>query len=376
MRWLLLLLICLIGPANAQLLQTHAGGAAFVYQGPCDLITSPKVVWGLRAMCSAYATGSNPGVTVRRASDNTTQNINILSSGALDMASANTFAGTDATASCTIATTTATCTGASSTPHVGSTITGSGVTNPCRATAVGTFTGGAGTVTVAGTTGAAPCGTIGSATTLTFQYGLFVSKIFDQSGNGNICTTLVHCDAAQATNANQPQLLPNCFGALPCMFTSSAGQQLATPQVSTGGSAPFTIESVYLRIGTGGSFTDAIQIGAQAEIGPSATAANAYIYSGGSAGNCSAADNASHVLQGVMAAAGNSTCNVDNTATSLSVGNDNISNGQVITIMGGTNGTMNGYWTEGGLWFVGFNSTQQTQLCHNAFSYWGTSVSC
>ena len=47
--------------------------------------------YGLRAYNAAYATGSNPAITIRRTSDSTTSNINILATGALDVATATTF---------------------------------------------------------------------------------------------------------------------------------------------------------------------------------------------------------------------------------------------------------------------------------------------
>ena len=384
MRWLLLLLVCLIGPANAQLAQTHAGGAAFVFSGACQTAAGAPAVWyGLRACSAAYATGSNPGITVRRGSDNTTQNINILANGNLDVASANTFAGTDATASCTISTTTATCSGASSTPHVGDTITGAGLTQPCFATAVGTFAGGAGTVTVGGgNNGAAPCGTISVGETLTFQWGLFVTTLWDQSGNGTACfdgASNVTCEATQATNSRQPWFLPNC-PLLPCIRGDGTNFELASHEVKTGSALPVSIEVVYERLSNILAFGTAYDWANDAAIFSSSSANNSSLYDGNTASNFAASDNASHVIIGVFnSVASTSIGSVDgvDVSTTLNPGTNPLQNGQDQWVFAhGETQFFNGYWYEAGIWFNGFSSATRTAMCHNAFAYWGTSVSC
>lgn len=260
MRWLLGLLAVLAllwgSAATAAPVQTTPGvpyvGLAFGshnpptssgggYVGPGDIASGASEGGGVRAYNAAFATGSNNGMEVRRFSDSSLQNILILSNGSLDMATALTFAGTDATASCTVAATTGTCTGASSTPHVGSTVAGTGVTQPCVVTAVGTFTGGAGTVTLAGKSGAGgasnPCGTVGSAVTLTFTYGLSVHTLYHQPSGGH--------DFVQTTNSKQPQLLPNAVGSVPCMnFVAANSQELISSASITTSSQPFSAEGV------------------------------------------------------------------------------------------------------------------------------------
>lgn len=61
------------------------------YTGPGDVVSGAIFYGGVRAYNAAYATGSNNAMTIRRASDNTTSNIVILSTGALDVATATTF---------------------------------------------------------------------------------------------------------------------------------------------------------------------------------------------------------------------------------------------------------------------------------------------
>ena len=181
---------------------------AATYSGPGDIVSGATAWYGLRAYNAAYATGSNKAINVRRASDNTTQDFLILASGALDIASANTFAGTDATCTGTISSTTLTCASASSTPHAGSTLTGTGITQPSYIVSCGTFTGGAGTCTLNASQ------TVSVGETITMQYGLYVTEAYDQSGNTH--------HATQATAADQPHLLPTCVNALPCLAYSSS----------------------------------------------------------------------------------------------------------------------------------------------------------
>lgn len=60
------------------------------YTGIGD-ITTYQGYWGLRAYSSAQCTGSQKAINVRRASDNTTMDINILTTGFLDVATAAAF---------------------------------------------------------------------------------------------------------------------------------------------------------------------------------------------------------------------------------------------------------------------------------------------
>lgn len=61
------------------------------YVGPGDLVSGATAWYGLRAYKASYATGSNPAITIRRASDSTTATINILATGNLDVATATAF---------------------------------------------------------------------------------------------------------------------------------------------------------------------------------------------------------------------------------------------------------------------------------------------
>ena len=178
------------------------------YIGPGDIVPGATFWHGLRAYNATYATGSNNALNVRRASDNATANIVILSNGNLDVATAATFAGTDATCTSGSASnsTTLALTGCSSTPTKGDSVLGTVATGslvqPAYIESVGSFTGGAGNVVL----------NVKQTVTLssvTLQVGLYVTELYDQTGNGYSPT--------QSTAAQQPKLQLSCLNNLPCI---------------------------------------------------------------------------------------------------------------------------------------------------------------
>lgn len=337
--------------------------AAVTYTGPGDIVASATAWYGLRAYNAAYATGSNKSINVRRASDNTTQDINILASGAVDIASANTFATTDATCTGTIASTTLSCVSASSTPHAGSTLTGAGITQPSYIVSCGTFTGGAGTCTLNATQ------TVGVGETITMQYGLYLAEIYDQSGNA------VH--QLQATAANQPQLLPNCGNALPCI-TGNNSATLSFTRVT--GLSSFTAASLSIvaeRISN--LTTDQVIIstynGGNQMQGAFSASTNKWNLYAGSRADATANDNALHAVQMVSNGA-SSIINVDGTETTVNPGGGGSSSALGLMTNGGGGPFGNGYIQEAGAWIAQFSPGNRTSLCHNQFLYWGTATSC
>ncbi len=81
-------------PAHAQMMQSIVAGnnpAAAAYAGPGDIVASATGWWGLRGYTAAVAaTGTQKSVTIRRASDDATADIVILTTGYLDVATATT----------------------------------------------------------------------------------------------------------------------------------------------------------------------------------------------------------------------------------------------------------------------------------------------
>ena len=206
MRWLLaLLLLTQVALAdNMELMGVADSG-----------VNTNEVVYSLRAALPGTNNGTTRAVNARRLSDSVACDFLINTSGNLGGTSASctagaglsltAFAGTDATATCSIAGTTATCTGASSTPHNYDLLTGSGVTQPCVAISIGTFSGGSGTVTLGGS-GSSPCGTVGSEA-MTFTWGLQVPVWYSLNGNGY--------DSTNTVPSQQPFIVPICANGKP-----------------------------------------------------------------------------------------------------------------------------------------------------------------
>ena len=334
---------------------TPAGSS---YVGPLDAAgISATACYSLRACSASYATGSNNAITVRRASDNTTTNVLILSNGNLDVASAATFAGTDATCTGTISGTTLSVTScASGTLHVNDPISGTGITAPAFITAIGTCASPPGTCTLNASQ------TVGSAETITGQVALFVTTAFDQTGNGN--------NVVQAVNASQPQLLPACNGTLPCLYVQSSAQQLASSSSVTPSATAVSLSAVGNRIiSNTGNTPKYISEGSNFIY--SNPALNSWSISGSSHFNETATDGAWHAANGVVAGA-SSVLNVDGTETTGSI---TTSTAPLPWIWASGGGSFSAAFQEGiGFDGVTLTSTQRNAICANQFAYWGTST--
>lgn len=327
------------------------------YIGPLDIVPSATAFYSLRCGSSALATGTTKVVNVRRASDNATQDIVCLSNGNFDSATASAFAGTDATASCSTTglSTTAACTGASATPHVGDPVSCSGCSQPLYLTGVGSFVAGAGTVTLS------TAENIAVATTFTFQVALFLPKWYDQSGNPN--------DQLQATAGSQPQLLLSCAksGTLPCVFfngsTSTAATIASVTAVSANAvgirTAAFTTVSPYISMYVGGN---------QLTLENSGSTNTIVIYGGSNLSKASA-DSVWHSLQGVLAAGTAGVISVDGAETTGTTG---VGAAGTVLRLGTQSASpvLTGYMSESGIWAPANNSTKRAALCHNQ-TYWG-----
>jgi hypothetical protein len=381
-RLLALLLTFWVTPALAQFNGCKVGfcnpATVTTYQGPGDVVSGATAWYGLRAYNAAYASpGTNKSVNLRRASDNASCDFVIATTGGLGgTASACSqgsglslaaFATTDATASCTIATTTATCTGASSTPHIGSTISTTGataVTQPCYVTAVGTFTGGAGTLTVAGNGATSPCGTISVAETLTLTYGLYIAEAYDQSGSG--------LNLSQATAGTQPELLPSCINSLPCLLFS--GSQGVSGATLTASAQPWTFVAAASNvtaagdvISTSGTFENRLEFTATSAVGT---------YAGSGPVTAATVANSFDTMIGVANGSSGS-ISVDAAITSGNAGSNTLtSRGTTLNLGTGSTATLNGKILEGGVYGSGLSSGQQTSYCHNDRLYYGFSGTC
>jgi hypothetical protein len=368
MKWLALFLALIASPCWAQPSQMPLLGvgsaATSTYTGPGDIVSGATAWYGLRAYNAAYATGSNNAINVRRASDNSTENIVILATGALDIATANSFAGTDATCTGTISTTTLSCTSASSTPHVGSTITGTGVTQPCYITAVGTFTSGSGTATIAGAGGTSPCGTVSSGETITMQYGLYITEWFDQSGSGS-CSGA--CNQSESTAGDQPQLMPICFNSLPCMLFNGSAKTLTTSQDDTKTTGIVTFSGIVEKIPASGNGNWDLQSSGSATNRVFIPSTANTLGLNNTISVTTATDGVPHIFQ-MVSNTTSSVVNIDGSETTGTITLDSTS-GLINMTTGSTEIIMAGEW---GIWdAIVFTSTQRRNVCHNERLYWG-----
>lgn len=337
------------------------------YQGPGDVVSGATVYVGVRAYNAAYATGSNNALNVRRASDNSTSNIVILSNGNLDIASANTFAGTDATCTGTASgTTSLVLTACSSTPNVADTLTSSGgtgsFTQPVYIVSCGSFTGGAGTCTLN------TAQTV-TAVSVIAQVALFITEAYDQSGNGY--------NLLQASAAHQPQLLPSCLNTtVPCIASPNGGQVILVGATNQGSTQPFTFSSVAERIGNTSAFSDAMGCGQPVQFGFSNAVNTGFLYAGLVVSPSGVNDNVAHSIQGVLNGA-SSSYNADNTITNSNAAGDDCSAAAMsILSYNPASNALTGYMGEAIVYGSGLSTGNQTSLCHSQYNYYNTAASC
>jgi hypothetical protein len=321
------------------------------YVGPGDIVSGADIFYGLRAYNSAAAVpGTTQSINVRRASDNTVEDILILSSGSLNVAAAADFAGVDATGLGAIAGTALTFAGG----HIGDTVTGADVSP-------GTYIA----------SGSSPTWTVNisqtvASTELTLTWGLYVTTIYDQISGNNV---------SQTSASEQPQLLlSGGNNDLPCL--SMTGSQGIATSTGIDIAQPITASTV-VSWATSGEFPVSFAIGAELETNITfyhQTSSN--VVGMGHYGvdgiEATASDGAFHSFIGIMDTT-SSQLIIDGAATPGSLtdtnpDNTNISIGQA---SGGLS-QMNGLWQEAVAWPVLFSGPQVASLHTNQAAYWGT----
>lgn len=331
------------------------------YTGPGDIVSGATVWYSCsRGYSASYAApGTGKACNVRRASDNATQDIAILSNGSFDIASYNTFVGTDATGTCTIASTTLTCTGLGSTLHINDPISGAGIGQQCYLTAIGTFTAGSQTATI---NSSSLCGTVSVGVTVTAQVAGFATKTYDQSGNVN--------DASQTTAGNQPQILPSIQSSKPGLnFTTSAAQVVISGSAITA-NQPFTESGVVQFNGTG-TQTPFLGTG-QARCIDHSGANTVQLFAGSFGGSVTVSDGSYNAYQAIFNGA-SSILFVNGTSNAQSPGAGNIS--AVTATLGGSGSCgnfMNGPVGEFGIWTGAFSAGNQASMHTNQSAFYGT----
>lgn len=364
LRGLLALFLLVGSPAFAASYQHSvlqvAISSGTTFTGPGDIVSGATAWYGLRGYSAAVAaTGTQKAINVRRQSDNATSDIVILTNGNLDVATAASFAGTDATCTGTIASTTLTCASASSTPNANDPVSGTGITQPAYIVSCGTFTAGAGTCTL----NAAQ--TVSVAETITMQVALFVTKWYDQSGALN-CSA-APCDITQTTAANQPQLLLKCLGSNPCVY-GAGSSWLIYGLTST--SQPLTVSTVAERTGNFTAQNFIFSGGDGTMFGPAANQVSQFynIFP-----NAVVSDSVPHALAFIGNGA-SSNIYVDGVSNVGSAGSGAFpaTPSAGVLARGDGNSAMTGYIFEVGLWPSAFTTPQATNSCNNQFVYYGT----
>ena len=212
---------------------------------------------------------------------------------------------------------------------------------------------------------------------ITCAIGCVVATLYDQSGQTLCNAGASPCNLTQATNANRPTLIQNCLGIQPCMAWTST--QLLVAAISGNAVAQtFTVSSVAKRTG---SFTSQSTItgmsGGQVQVMFFSTANQVAAYAGTLSAGVAATDSSWHALQMIFNNA-SSTINVDNATItgSLTTNTNGWGGGGTLPCMGKCNNALTGNTAEVGVWSGGFSAGNQTAMCHNQYTYWGTSVSC
>lgn len=337
-------------------------GPGSTYTGPIDIVASPTAFYSLRAGSAAIAaTGTQKSVNVRRNTDNTTQDIVILTTGALDVASAQTFAGTYTITSGTIASTVLTVITITGTPIVvGDSISGVGVTAGSYIVSAGTGLGGTGTynLNVASTV------SVGEA--INAIHGLYGTAFYDQSGNAR--------DASQATAARQQRLSLSCVNSKPC-FGPTGSQVFVGP--STTVAQPVTMTAVVNRTPTSTAYQVALgNNSANGYIGFLNAASTARLAANTGEITAAATDAAWHALLGVInGASPASILAIDGSETTGTLGTGNLTG--AICIAGQSSAgtclsdSLVGLEVEIAEWPVAFTSGQRTSWNANVHAYWG-----
>jgi hypothetical protein len=190
--------------------------------------------------------------------------------------------------------------------------------------------------------------------------GCSITKLYDQTGNGN--------DAVQATLANMPALTFNAQNGLPCAAgTGNAAVRLATAG-SISQSAPFSATAVVERTGSFTTLQKITSNGNNAAPFNFTASVNAIASALGNSASVSltAADNSFHALLGVVSATAPlfAIDSSANTSTSTTGTNALASNQYIMGRSTGVQGLLAGFVCEAGIWPADLNSSYQAMLAN------------
>lgn len=195
-----------------------------------------------------------------------------------------------------------------------------------------------------------------------------VVTLYDQTGHGY--------NATQGADANRPVFTLNCLNSMPCM--TFAGTQNIVSSTAPTVSNPVGISIVAERTGV---FTTQTYLFSTHADGTTAGFRNVVstwsMYAAGPGQVTAAAtDSAWHVAEALYAS-GSSIINIDDlTPGTANAGPNGFgTNFSIGALVASTNG-ITGNIVEIGAWPVNIGSVQRTGQCHNAYTFWATSVAC
>jgi hypothetical protein len=193
---------------------------------------------------------------------------------------------------------------------------------------------------------------------------LFVTKLYDQTGNG------LH--AEQTGSAAQPAFTLAGLGALPILHCDPTGgaDHLDVGTTITQAS-PYTFSWIFKRTGSFLTQNNSVIGAGSVQHGWGTTADMIFMYDGTYASVTGVSNPAYHAVQTVSNTA-SSDINIDGTANPISQGGGALT-GLTLAIFGNTGGgnLSEGDGLEGGLWSGAFSPAQSASMSANQHAYWG-----
>lgn len=206
----------------------------------------------------------------------------------------------------------------------------------------------------------------GTAIATTCATSCTVDILYDQSGNGkNLINT---------TEATRPIYLLTCSpGSLPCMSFTAAGVMFLNNTTGIGTiSQPYTVAAVYEQLADVNNTTDILTASACTS-GLLVNPARALSVVAGVFGN--GVDTPNSVFRSAIGLfnGASSASIVNNSSTTVNAGTGTWTGDLTLGFAGCFSGApaLAMYMTEIGLWPIGFNGTQQTNMFNNQKAYWG-----
>lgn len=209
-------------------------------------------------------------------------------------------------------------------------------------------------------TGTYCVGTITPATACAAAVGGIcnVSKVYDQTGNGNHWTN--------ATAASQPTLQFSALGGLPGLkYASASGTVLSGSTLTI--AQPFSISTVYERTSNFTTTSTILGLSSGSTIFGSNSSTNSVVFSNGTSLTATASDSAFHALQGTANGA-SSAIMVDGSDTTGNAGVNSYTGGSSRFGRGSGGFTPDGIIMEAGIWPSAFSAGNRTSLNTNQHS--------